>query len=113
MLRVIAVSPHIVADDLAYQNGNRFRFVGRSATPVKVDDPTNLDLRFPAVEREYPNDGDHRLYLFRAMRKGTILPCDEFTARSAGLKFDDPTKRSEKVATDKPKNAATSAKGNE
>jgi hypothetical protein len=109
MLRVIAVSPHMVADDLAYQNGNRFRFAGRSPTAAKVDDPTNIDLRFPPMEREYPNDGNHRPYLLRALRKGTIAPCDEFTARAAGLKFVPPKRRTEEPT----ETAETSAKEGE
>lgn len=89
LLRVIAVPGHIVPDDLAYRNGNRFRFAGRSPTRVAVDksDSENLDLCFPPMEREYPNDGDHRQYIFRALQKGSLLPCDEFTARQAKVKF--------------------------
>ena len=109
---MIAVHGHMIADDLAYQNGNRFRFVGRTLVPVKVDkaDEEKLELRFPPAEREYPNDSDHRSYLFRAMRKGALLPCDEFTAQQAGLKFVKPNKSQ----SDKPsKNAASSAKAGE
>lgn len=107
-LRVIAVPGALIADDLAYRNGNRFRFVGRSPTPVKVDkaDEENLEKRFPPMEREYPNDSDHRQYIFRALQKGSLLPCDEFTANQAKVKFV----RSDKVQPSKPqKNAASSA----
>lgn len=107
-LRVIAVPGHMIADDLAYRNGNRFRFVGRSPTAVKVDesDSENLEKRFPPTEREYPNDSDHRSYIFRALQKGSLLPCDEFTAGQAKVKFA----KSEKVQQaklSKPANVAT------
>lgn len=107
-LRVIAVPGHLIADDLAYRNGNRFRFVGRSLVPAKVDpsDAENLELRFPPMEREYPNDGDHRSYLFRALQKGALLPVDEFTANQAKVKFVGPSK----VQSSKPsKNVASAA----
>jgi hypothetical protein len=87
-LRVIAVPGHMIADDLAYQNNNRFRFVGRSPSPVRTDEPENLELRFPPMVREYPNDSNHRGYIFRAIQKGSIVACDEFTSRSANVKFD-------------------------
>lgn len=106
-LRVIAVPGHLVADDLAYQGGNRFRYVGRSPTPAKVDetDAENLEKRFPPVVREYPNDGNHRGYIFRALRKGSILPCDEFTAAQAGVRFVE----TDKIQRPKPSKAANSA----
>ena len=107
-LRVIAVPGHMIADDLAYRNGQRFRYVGRSLVPVKVgeSDQENLEIRFPPAEREYPNDADHRSYLFRAMRKDSLLPCDEFTAQQAGVKFVKPNKSN----YDKPsKNAPSSS----
>jgi hypothetical protein len=105
-LRVIAVAGHLVADDLAYRNGSRFRFVGRSPTPAKVDpsDSENLELRFPPMAREYPNDANHRGYILRALQKESLLPCDEFTAKSAGLKF-----AGEKVQTSKPAKVAAKA----
>lgn len=109
LLRVIAVPGCLIADDLAYRNGQRFRFAGRSPVPVKVDkaDEENLEKRFPPAEREYPNDADHRSYLFRALQKGSLLPCDEFTAQQAKMKFV----RTDKVQPSKPsKNAASSAK---
>lgn len=89
LLRVIAVAGHFVADNLAYQNGNRFRFVGRSPSPVQVDpvDSENLEKRFPPMEREYRNDAAHRSYIFRALQKGALLPCDDFTASQAKVKF--------------------------
>lgn len=105
-LRVIAVPGALIADDLAYRNGNRFRFAGRSLVPVKVDeaDQENLEKRFPPAEREYPNDADHRAYLIRAMQKGSLLPCDEFTAQQAKVKFV----RTDKAQPSKPaKNAST------
>lgn len=107
VLRVIAVPGHLVADDLAYRSGNRFRYVGRSPTPAKVDaaDAEKLEKRFPPVEREYPNDGNHRGYLFRALRKGSILPCDEFTATQAGVRFVE----TDKPQRSKPSKIATSA----
>jgi hypothetical protein len=105
-LRVIAVPGHMIADDLAYRNRNRFRFVGRSPTPVKVDesDSENLEKRFPPMEREYPNDVDHRSYIFRALQKSSLLPCDEFTAQQAKVKFvkagkEQPSKLSKNVAS--------------
>lgn len=111
-LRVIAVPGHMIADDLAYRNGMRFRFVGRSPVPAKIDasDSENLELRFPPMEREYPNDVDHRSYIFRALQKGSLLPCDEFTAMQAKVKFVP----SPKVQTSKPSKVASSAsKGTE
>jgi len=107
VLRVIAVAGHFIADDLAYRNGNRFRFVGRSPTPAKVDegDAENLEKRFPPVEREYPNDANHRSYIFRALQKGSILPCDEFTAQQARVKFV----KADKVSSTKPSKVASSA----
>ena len=89
-LRVIAVPGHLIADDLAYRNGNRFRYVGRSPTPIKVDatDVENLELRFPPLERDYP--------------KGSLLPCDEFTANQAKVKFV----KADKVQTSKPSKKA-------
>lgn len=107
---MIAVPGALIADDLAYRNGNRFRFVGRSPTAVKVDasDIENLEKRFPTMEREYPNDGDHRQYLFRALQKGSLLPCDEFTAQQAKVKF---VKVGKEQPSKPPKNvAALSAK---
>ena len=103
-LRVIAVPGHLIADDLAYRNGNRFRYVGRSPTPIKVDatDVENLELRFPPLERDYPNDGAHRSYIFRALQKGSLLPCDEFTANQAKVKFV----KADKVQTSKPSKKA-------
>lgn len=103
-LRVIAVPGALIADDLAYRNGNRFRFVGRSPTPAKVDesDLENLELRFPPMEREYPNDSDHRSYIFRALQKGSLLPCDEFTAKQAKVKFVP----RDRVQSSKPSKAA-------
>jgi hypothetical protein len=86
-LRVIAAPGHLVADDVAYQGGARFRFVGRSPTPHKVPNPENLETRFPPTEREYPDDNAHR-YLRRALQKGSILPCDKDTAKIAGVEFD-------------------------
>lgn len=106
VLRVIAVAGHLIADDLAYRKGNRFRFVGRSPSPVQVDpaDSENLEKRFPPMEREYPNDANHRSYIFRALQKGSLLPCDEFTAQHAKVKFVE----SDKVSSFKPSNAASS-----
>lgn len=104
LLRVIAVPGALIADDLAYRNGNRFRFVGRSPTPVAVDeaDRENLEKRFPPMEREYPNDSSHRSYIFRALRKGSLLPCDEFTAAQAKVKFV----KTDKVQSSKPSKKA-------
>jgi hypothetical protein len=106
-LRVIAVPGHMIADDLAYRSGIRFRYVGRSLIPVKVDvsDSENLELRFPPTEREYPNDSDHRQYIFRALQKGALLPCDEFTAMQAKVKFVGPVKAQQS----KPSKVASSA----
>lgn len=106
-LRVIAVPGHMIADDLAYRSNNRFRFVGRSPTPADVDksDSENLELRFPPMEREYPNDSAHRSYIFRALQKGSLLPCDEFTALQAKVKFAKP----DKAQSSKPSKAASSA----
>ena len=103
-LRVIAVPGHLIADDLAYRNGNRFRYVGRSPTPIKVDksDSENLELRFPPMERDYPNDANHRSYIFRALQKGSLLPCDEFTANQAKVKFV----KADKVSFSKPSKKA-------
>jgi len=103
-LRVIAVPGHLIADDLAYRNGNRFRYVGRSPTPIKVDpsDSENLELRFPPMERDYPNDANHRSYIFRALQKGSLLPCDEFTANQAKVKFV----KADKVSSSKPSKKA-------
>ena len=103
-LRVIAVPGHLIADDLAYRNGNRFRYVGRSPTPIKVDkaDSENLELRFPPMERDYPNDANHRSYIFRALQKGSLLPCDEFTANQAKVKFV----KADKVSSYKPSKKA-------
>ena len=103
-LRVIAVPGALIADDLAYRNGNRFRFVGRSPSPVQVEpaDLENLEKRFPPMEREYPNDANHRSYIFRALQKDSLLPCDEFTAAQAKVKFA----KSDKVSSSKPAKAA-------
>lgn len=101
---MIAVAGVLIADDLAYRNGNRFRFVGRSPTPKS--DSQNLEIRFPPMEREYPNDSDHRQYIFRALQKGSVLPCDEFTARQAKVEFV----KVDKVQQSKPsKHVASSA----
>lgn len=111
LLRVIAVPGHMIADDLAYRNGNRFRFAGRSLVPVKVDesDLENLEKRFSPAEREYPNDQDHRQYLFRAMQKGSLIPCDEFTAQQAKVKFVPRDKPRRDEPSKPPKNVSTSS----
>jgi hypothetical protein len=111
VLRVIGVPGHLIADDLAYQNNNRFRYVGRSPTPIKTDNPENLELRFPLMEREYPNDHNHRQYIFRALQKGSLLPCDEFTAREAKVRFNKP--RVEKNDRQREKSASSAAKAGE
>ncbi len=120
LLRVIAAPGALVADDVAYQGGMRFRFVGRSPTPHKIPNPENLEARFPLMECEYPDDGAHR-YLRRALQKGSILPCDKDTARIASVEFDpkrvEEIKRSvapaEPPKKDAPKPAAKAAKGGE
>lgn len=86
-LRVIASPGHLVADDVAYQGGARFRFVGRSPSPAKCRNPENLEERFPPKEVEYEDDGARR-FVRRALQKGALLPCDETTAKLAGVKFD-------------------------
>ena len=86
-LNVIARPGHLVADDLAYQGGARFRFVGRAIVPVKTAQPENLETRFPPAPREYPDDGAHR-YVRRAIQKGALVPLDEYTAKAAGVKLD-------------------------
>lgn len=86
-LRVIAAPGHLVADDVAYQGGARFRYLGRSASPVKCPNPEVLEERFPPREREYEDSNANR-YVRRALQKGSVLPCDETTAKLAGVKFD-------------------------
>jgi hypothetical protein len=86
-LRVIAAPGHLVSDDVAYQGGARFRFLGRSPVAAKTDAPENLELRFPPREREYEDSHPNR-YIRRALQKGSVLPCDEHTARVAGVRFD-------------------------
>lgn len=110
-LRVIAVPGKLIADDLAYRSGNRFRFVGRSPSPVKVDasDSENLEKRFPPMEREYPNDANHRSYIFRALQKGSLLPCDEFTALQAKVPFA----KSDRIEKVQSKPSKVSSKGGE
>lgn len=87
MLRVIAQPGHLVADDVAYQGGARFRYVGRSIVADKVAPPEDLEKRFPPAEREYADDNAHR-YVRRALQKGALLPLDAYTAKAAGVKLD-------------------------
>jgi hypothetical protein len=117
-LRVIAVPGLLVADDVAYQNGNRFRFVGRSKAPAKFDPaeagpedasdkpPKNADrahkllmLRYPPEPSEYPDDVEHR-FVLRALKKGAVLPLDEHTAGRAGVESPKTTKPAEKARKD-------------
>jgi hypothetical protein len=112
VLRVIAIAGHLVADDLAYQAGNRFRFVGRSPTPAKNPDPalasSPLEQRYPPEPREYPDDHAHR-YVRRAVKKGGLLPLDEYTARVSGVDFKPPAPAAGKPPNDD--GAATARKG--
>ena len=103
-LRVIAVSGHLVADDAAYQAGNRFRFVGRSPTRAKdlPPNPTVEDM-YPPIESTVADDNNHR-YVLRALKKGALRALDEHTERRAGIKKDDPQKP-------QPKTAAKAGKG--
>lgn len=104
-LRVIAQPGHLVADDLAYQGGARFRYVGRAIVPTKTAPPEDLEARFPPTPREYPDDNAHR-YVRRAVQKGALLPLDEHTARVSGVKFDE---SSAKAKASKPQKAASHA----
>lgn len=109
-LRVIAAPGYLVADDVAYQGGARFRFLGRSPVAVKCPNPENLEERFPPREREYEDSHPNR-YIRRALQKGSVLPCDEATAKLAGAKFDakvvEQIKRAAGDAPDPPKQKTT------
>jgi hypothetical protein len=97
VLRVIAVSGHLVADDVAYQNGNRFRFVGRAKSPAKGTTGEHpLEERFPPEASEYPDDLPRR-FVLRALKKGALLPLDEHTARRAGVEPPKNTKPADKA----------------
>lgn len=95
-LKVIAVCGALVNDDLALQAGDRFRFVGRSptATPREGDqdkaDNRALEVRFPPMATEHADDAAHR-YILKALRNGSVLPCDENTAARAGVPFKQRT----------------------
>jgi hypothetical protein len=84
-LRVIAVPGHLVADDLAYQNNNRFRFVGRAKSPARgTTGADSLEERFPPEASEYADDQPRR-FVLRALQKRALLPLDEHTAKRAGV----------------------------
>lgn len=100
-LRVMAVPGHLVADDAAYQAGNRFRFVGRSPTRAKNLPPEpSLEEMYPPEAREYPDDDKHR-YVLRALKKGALRALDEHTEKRAGIKKDEPEPAQKSVAKTK------------
>lgn len=91
-LKVIATADALVNHDLALQAGDRFRFVGRSPSPspfVGEQDIRPLVDRFPPIACEYPDDAEHR-FLLKALKNGSLLPCDETTAARAGVAFAKP-----------------------
>lgn len=93
-LRVIAAPGHLVADDKAYQAGNRFRFVGRSPTRAKDIPPgASLEAMYPPEARDVPDDHEHR-YVLRHLQRGALLPADEHTAKRAGVPFVPSPKKS-------------------
>lgn len=125
-IRVISAAAHLVSDDLALMNGDRFRFVGRSKSPQKVDlaavagqnDPVRnpdyahklLLARYPPEEQAYPHDGDHR-YLLHQLRRGALIPCDEFTANAAKVPFGKGARSSKAKPAGDDKGADVAQKG--
>ena len=87
MLTVIAVPGSLVADDFAALNNAR-RWIGRETAPRP--DATDLESAYPPVVRAYPDDHDHR-YMYKALKRGSLLPCDAYTARRAGVAFNGAT----------------------
>lgn len=84
MLTVIAVPGPLVADDHAGL-ANARRYVGREMSPRP--DATDLESMYPPAQRQYPDDDAHR-YLYKALKKGDLKACDEYTARRAGVAFE-------------------------
>jgi hypothetical protein len=87
-LKVIAVDDKLVLDDVAAANNTR-RYVGRAIhAPQGKDGPAQGPVHelLPALAGEYPDNAEYA-FIKRAVQKGDLKPCDEYTARRCGVAF--------------------------